>query len=131
MSWMDVLLDNRALRAVFGEVDPSVDDVDIHEVRLERDGGSLFLRLDLAEFPAVPPKKWVAQEANTVQIELELSSIHSLSIEGWGTERGARLGIQRNSNGLIELTCRNVPTITATGEWLSLRMMRAHKSLAR
>lgn len=116
---------------MFGDSEPALDRVDIHEVRLCRQGVTLFLRFDLAEYPSAPPKKWAALEANTVQVELALSSVEHLTIEGWGAERGARIEIGKNSHGRIELTCRDVPYITATGEWLSLRMMRAHKSSMR
>ena len=83
MSWVDLILDSRSIRAIFCDMDPSLDSVDLLEVRLDRQGGSLFLNLDLADYPAVPPKKWLAQKANTVQIELELSSILTVSIAGW------------------------------------------------
>ncbi|MGW0177288.1 Imm50 family immunity protein [Rhodococcus sp. NPDC003322] len=131
MSWVDLLLDNRSIRAIFGDVDPSLDSVDLHEVRLDRQGGSLILNLDLADYPAVPPKKWVAQEANTVQIELELSPVHSVTIEGWGTEMGTHIEIARNAEGRIELTCRDVPRIKVTAEWLSLRKIGAYQSVMR
>lgn len=131
MSWVDLLVDNRGLRAVFGDTDPVLEWVDIHEVRLDRHGVTLFVRFDLAEYPSPPPKKWAALEANTVQVELALSSIQNVTIEGWGAARGAHIEITKNSDGRIELACRDSPNISATGEWLSLRMMRAHKSSVR
>lgn len=128
MSWVDLLLDSRSIRAIFGDLDPALDLVDLHEVRLDRQGGSLFLNLDLADYPAVPPKKWVVQEANTVQVELEFSSVLSVTIEGWGTATGSHLEIARNAEGQIELMCRDVPRIRATAEWLTLRRIGAYRS---
>lgn len=131
MSWVDLLLDSRGIRAVFGDLDPALDSVDLHEVRLDRQGGSLLLSLDLADYPAVPPRKWVAQEANTVRVELELSPILAVTIAGWGTELGAHLEIVRNAEGQIELTCRDVPRMSVTAEWLTLRKVAAYRNALR
>jgi hypothetical protein len=128
VSWVDLLLDSRAIRSIFGDLVPTLDLVALHEVRLDRQAASLFLRFDLAEYPAVPPKKWVAQEANTVQVEIQFFEVRGVTIDGWGVERDSHIEILRNGEGLIEVTCGAIPTIAATAEFVALRKISAYKS---
>lgn len=85
-TWLDTLHDPRPIQAIYGSVVPALAPVALHEIRLHRDGPAVTLRLALPEFPAEPPPKWVAQQANTVQIELMLDGVRSISLSGWGTE---------------------------------------------
>ncbi len=48
-----------------------------------RDGPRVTLRFDLPEFPVRPPRKWMEQEANVVQVELMLIGIQRLKLQGW------------------------------------------------
>ena len=64
-------------------------------IGFQRDGSAVTLRLDLPNFPEHPPKKWVEQEANTVQIKLMLIDIQSLSLSGWGTETAVEFSLER------------------------------------
>ncbi|MGW6621066.1 Imm50 family immunity protein [Nocardia sp. NPDC055002] len=79
-------MDSRCVRAVFGAATPSLEGVVLHEVRLRRDGPSVYLRFDLREFPVDPPRKWANFGYNTVQIELNLYGVYSVEISNLGTE---------------------------------------------
>ncbi|MFD1811773.1 Imm50 family immunity protein [Rhodococcus gannanensis] len=111
---------------MFGGIDPPLGTVELSEVRLDRRAASLLLRFDLANYPENPPAKWVAQESNTIQLELEFSTLRSVTIDGWGTEMEAHLEVVRNAEGLIELTCGEAPRIKATAEWLRISKMSAY-----
>jgi len=65
---------------------PSLAPVVLHEICLHRDGPRVLLRFDLPDFPAEPPKKWLAQQANVVQVTLTLVGIRSISLSGWSNE---------------------------------------------
>ncbi|MFF2391364.1 Imm50 family immunity protein [Nocardia sp. NPDC058114] len=79
-------MDSRSVRAIFGAATPSLEGVVLHEVRLHRDGPSVYLRFDFREFPVDPPRKWRNIGYNTVQIELNLYGVDSVEISNLSTE---------------------------------------------
>ena len=92
-AWTDHIIDSRPIKAIFGEHCPSLANVNLHEVTLHQDGPTLLLRfdLDLSEFPTDPPKKWVTQRANTVQLRLKALDVRELSIIGAATTMTATI----------------------------------------
>ncbi|MFE3322003.1 Imm50 family immunity protein [Nocardia sp. NPDC059195] len=85
MSWVDALHEPRSIRGVFGAFTPSLDGVVLHEIRLHRDGPSVYLRFDFREFPTDPPRKWGVVGYNTVQVELCLYAVESVEISELST----------------------------------------------
>jgi hypothetical protein len=96
MTWLDLVDRAEAIRAVFMEAEPSLDAVRLHEVVFHQDGPTVTLRFDLAEFPAIPPPKWLKAKHNTVQMKLALDVVSEVKLEGW----------TRNNVGKIELRPR-------------------------
>ncbi len=43
-------------------------------------------RFDLSSFPAAPPRKWLERGDNVVQVQLMLTGVTSLSLEGASTD---------------------------------------------
>ena len=103
-TWLDALEDSRGIRAIYGDDVPPLTAVDLHEVRLHRDGPSAVLRFNLARYPANPPKKWVAQRFNTVQLQLRLVDTLELSIESWSNESVVDLSLERDGKNVILTT---------------------------
>lgn len=128
MTWIDLLQDGRAVRAIFGEVTPSLSAVALHEMRLDRRGSSVYLRFDLDEFPEAPPKKWIVQGANTVQIELHLSGVRSLTLSGWSVERNVQLNIVEGVDSALEVSCVEVPTFRISAGWMAVSKVSAYCS---
>jgi hypothetical protein len=83
--WFDVLDDARGIRAIYGDDAPPLEAVVLHEITLHRDGPRVVLRFDLPAFPSRPPEKWVSQGCNVVQVQLLLSGVESVSIQGLST----------------------------------------------
>lgn len=81
--WLDYLDDRRPITAIFGETAPSLKNIKLRELSANYDAKHVLARFDLSEFPEVPPKKWVEQGFNVVQIELALYGVRELSIHGW------------------------------------------------
>jgi hypothetical protein len=107
-TWLDSLLDARPVRAVFGSAVPSLSPVVLHEVRLHRDGPRVLLRFDLPDFPAEPPRKWLAQQANVVQLELSLIGIVTFLLSGWSTDTAVDLSISTDG-GLVRVAASGGP----------------------
>jgi Immunity protein 50 len=84
--WTQLLVDPRAVRAIFGETCPSLDGVELHEVVLDRDGPTVSLRFDLRDFPTDPPTKWREAGFNRVQVSLQAIGVRELDIRGLLTE---------------------------------------------
>ena len=79
--WTDVLEDDRSVRAIYGEDIPSLRGIELQEVTLSQLGPSVELRVNLAEFPASPPKKWADDHLNQVQILLHATAVSSLQFD--------------------------------------------------
>lgn len=92
-AWTDHVIDSHLIKAIFGEHCPSLTNVNLQEVTIHRDCPTLLLRFDLdpLEFPADPPKKWVTQRANTVQLRLKALDVRELSIIGAATTMTATI----------------------------------------
>lgn len=101
MSWIDLLVDSSAIRAVFGEELPTLNKVDLHELSLHRDGPRVSLRFDLSVFPTSPPKKWAALGFNRVQLKLLAVGAHDLAVKGWGSECKCDITISPDNGKLI------------------------------
>ncbi|MGW2486751.1 Imm50 family immunity protein [Streptomyces sp. NPDC001606] len=67
---------------------PDLIDVHLHEIVLHEAGPTLKLRLDLPRYPEQPPRKWVEQGFNTLQVEISFGGIREIALEGFGTATG-------------------------------------------
>ncbi|WP_105661044.1 Imm50 family immunity protein [Cronobacter dublinensis] len=82
-SWTDVLVDKSKVSSIFKEEEPSLCNIDIHEIIFHRDGPKITLRFNLENYPSDPPKKWVLQKFNTVQLQLTALDINEVKFSGW------------------------------------------------
>ncbi|ELY3774463.1 hypothetical protein SMX71_004185 [Cronobacter dublinensis] len=82
-SWTDVLVDKIKVSSFFKEEEPSLYNIDIHEIIFHRDGPKITLRFNLENYPSDPPKKWVLQKFNTVQLQLTALDINEVKFSGW------------------------------------------------
>ncbi|WP_245713547.1 Imm50 family immunity protein [Nocardia vaccinii] len=103
MSWIELLTDARAIRAIYRDNPPSLDNLTMHELCLHRDGPRAVINAVLAEFPSDPPKKWRDQGFNTVYIKLYLEGVTKADISGIDTD--SRINLQLNrEDGQIHAT---------------------------
>lgn len=84
-AWTDHVIDSHLIKAIFGEHCLLLTNVNLHEYFTATALHSCSFDLDLSEFPADPPKKWVTQRANTVQLRLKALDVRELSIIGVAT----------------------------------------------
>ena len=111
ISWIDLVLDATPVKAIFGQELPMLEDIDLHEIALHRDGPRVLLRFDLQDFPMHPPKKWVAEGFNRVQMRLLASGVRELHIAGWQANNRVDLRIEKDGslvriradNGVVQL----------------------------
>ncbi|PWF55435.1 Imm50 family immunity protein [Massilia glaciei] len=98
--WTDLLQNPEGINAIFADGKPSLVAVDLHEIVLKTDASCVTLRFDVAQYPLAPPKKWVAQACNRVQIALMLIGVSELAIKGWKTSCRIDFELERVGGGL-------------------------------
>lgn len=99
--WLDVVDDPRAIRAIFGDHTPSLQDVDVFDLVMSRDGPYLDVRFDLPEYPTEPPGKWADKGANRVQLTLRAQPIRELSVVGIRWQMRATLTVRTDGDGIM------------------------------
>lgn len=100
MSWLTGVDNSAFLASLFPGGGPSLAQVNLHEVQLNRDGPTVLLRFDLDTFPTNPPPKWRASGFNTVQVRLMGIGMHRFSLSGWGTTQFGPLSILTSARGV-------------------------------
>ena len=111
--WIDELENPEAVRKVF-ETAPTLDNVEITSVTMDREGPTVVLTIALKEVPSKSSPKWQRMGMNAVTLSLQLLAVENLSLEGWATHIIVKVDITRErNNGLriwavgpsIRLTC--------------------------
>jgi len=82
-SWIDFLIDKRNISSIFTDKEPSLHNVNLHDVVFHRDGPSITLRFNITSYPSKPPKKWIMQKCNVVQLQLTAIDIEEVNLSGW------------------------------------------------
>ncbi len=81
--WTDYLINSQAIDLIYHGDGPTLNNVDIHEVVFHRDGPKISIRMNLDSYPKDPPKKWLVQKFNTVQVILSLLGVNDVQMSGW------------------------------------------------
>ncbi|MCF6525064.1 Imm50 family immunity protein [Streptomyces sp. JJ36] len=103
MSWTTILSDAGGIDHVYGGYPPELAQVRLHEVTVHRDGPRVTLRLDLPLYPQSPPKKWLTQGFNTVQINLMLVGVRGISLLGFSANPLVDVEIRETGSGCVEV----------------------------
>lgn len=125
MNWVELLLNPVVIRSIYGDRIPSLSGVEIHEFRLRRDGSDVEVRFDLSEFPEDPPEKWKTW-VNTIQVELAIVGVESLSIREWQTTMIADLSIDSIGDDLLRFRSNPVPDCTILARWIRVAKISAY-----
>lgn len=81
--WWNFAQNPRVVTAYYSSP-PDLRGVEIHTVRLHRDGPTVELITELPRFPDRPSPRWPAA-ANTAQALLRFFDLREVSLAGWGT----------------------------------------------
>lgn len=108
--WTQYVSEATGLAAVYSGTVPALERLNLHEVCLQRDGPSVLLRFDLNKFPVSPPKKWVSQGFNTVQISLRLLGVEDIRLSGWSSNCFIDINLTK-IDGRIRLNTSNGPLL--------------------
>jgi hypothetical protein len=110
-NWLDTLENPDAVTSLF-DVAPSLDNVDVTTLDLDRSGPTLTLSVLLREYPTRPPARWLRSGFNAAAIRLQILGVEALTLDGWSTENRVAITVERSPKGLLLLL--------ATGPMLNL-----------
>ncbi|WP_086820110.1 Imm50 family immunity protein [Allokutzneria sp. NRRL B-24872] len=91
MSWLDHVGERRKMVDKVYSAPPSLTDVDLFQVDVDREGPRIDMRFDLATFADNPLTEWVADGRNRIQLKLTFSFVRDLVIRGFGWENKASI----------------------------------------
>ncbi|GMV31293.1 MAG: hypothetical protein AMXMBFR59_34180 [Rhodanobacteraceae bacterium] len=114
MKWTEYLVDDRGIRAVYGDRVPSLDVVELRQVTLKIEGPTISLNLDLSQFPENPPVKWQGYRYNRLQVRLDFHGVRDVQLTGWTTASRANLSLQKDGEDIA---------VHVAGESLNLRFL--------
>jgi Immunity protein 50 len=83
MNWNDLTANPKVILGYFHEA-PSLKNVEIFRLNLNRDASSFDIVFEPTTFPERASKKWPVG-ANTAQITLRLSEVSSIVLNGWAS----------------------------------------------
>ena len=107
MTWAELAENPKALTSLFDEV-PSLSNVEILSIKMDRDGPTVDLVVAVKEYPGSPPLRWRTNREHAVAINLQLMALESFRIEGWSTENHGEITVFRNGEGKLELFAKGV-----------------------
>ncbi|HEX2209964.1 MAG TPA: Imm50 family immunity protein [Longimicrobium sp.] len=96
--WFDACENPQAFAQMYASAG-GLDEVELFEAVLTREGRLLRLRMELPRFPERPPARW-SPDANRVQVTVDFWSVEELRIEGWRYRIPGRLSLVRAGDGL-------------------------------
>ena len=125
MPWYHLAENAKSVTSTFTSL-PTLDEIWVSYIELDREGSTLRLRFDVEDFPDCPPAKW-APEFNQVQLTVDFSDVKALCIDGWGRENRAKLTatieegrpsiVIQGSECSLRFTCYAFRIMLISGYW--------------
>jgi hypothetical protein len=96
MSWLDVVTDDRAVRAVYGgEEPPLLGAVTVRSIELQRTGPNVLVWVRLPTYPQQPPRKWAAQGFDAASLSLLIIDVEQVRLTGWDVDVVGDITLER------------------------------------
>ena len=110
------LMNPQAFISIFGNI-PSLNDSELLDVQLRRDGPTLFIRLLTREVIQTKPKRW--DKWDVVYVEMSFFGIRDLTIDGLGTTNQINQFEIKDmgEDGELEIKCNNQMHIKCSFDW--------------
>jgi hypothetical protein len=102
MTWQNLLENPEAITGLF-ENAPSLEDVEIASITLDREGPTIALSILLRDYPTKPSPRWKRSGVNAVAMRLQLLGVSSAIIEGWSISNRATVTLKRDATDQIQV----------------------------
>jgi hypothetical protein len=120
MTWLDLAENPEAVKSAF-DLAPSLKDVEVISLHLDRNGPTVVVEVALNEQPSKPSFRWERNGVNAVNLKLELLGVESLTLDGWASENPVTIGIQRDDSTKITVRITGLTTEFTCGcRWLRI-----------
>lgn len=113
MSWLDAVEDGRGVLAIFGQA-PSLEAINVQGVSLHHNGPKIDMAFALRDYPAEPPKKWVAQGFTIAQLSLSFFAVEDVRLNGWDVDVVGDLTLERVDGRVAVAFDSPVTTLSCT-----------------
>ncbi|MGW6448816.1 Imm50 family immunity protein [Lentzea sp. NPDC055074] len=100
-SWLDHVWHRRIVDEVYS-APPTLDDIDLFDVRLDREGPRIHLRFNFATYADRPKPEW-SQNCNRVQVELAFVGVRELVVHDFGWTNVANLRMTPVAEDALEV----------------------------
>ena len=102
MTWQNLLENPEAITTLFQNV-PSLEDVEIVSITMDREGPTIMLSILLRDYPTKPSPRWNRNGVNAVALRLQLLGVVSTIIEGWSNSNRATVTLERDAADQIQV----------------------------
>ena len=123
MTWLDLTENPQAISSLFQKT-PSLSNIEIMSIKIDRDGPTLELTVALSEYPASPPARWL--HANTAVLTVQLVGLESIHMEGWAVENRATITVSKLDGHLEVLAQGSNLDLRCKCEWLRIAGVSAY-----
>ncbi len=131
MSWIKLLENPQGITGIFPD-GPSLTGCDIMEVICHRDGPRVIVAFDLPDYPSAPPKRWRRDDANTVQLRLQLMDVSRVELTQWTGSNLADITLIRTQDGNVEFRAQNMSVgVLVVSRFLRLDRISAYHNALR
>ena len=96
--WWNLLNNPHVILAYYSQP-PELSAVEVHSVRLHRDGPAISITLDMPVYPDKPSTRWPSG-ANVVQVEFRFFGLHDVRLTRWGTTNIGDFTIEKVDTGV-------------------------------
>jgi hypothetical protein len=130
--WLSLIERSEALQAIYCDSIPSLEDVTLHEIKIIPGEDTIItIKVDITTLPRELPKKWQANEINTVQLIFDLIQTH---IEKFDLDspvsRISRISIleDRGSKRMTLASSSDDEVLVIRSSWIYLQSVSAYRN---
>jgi hypothetical protein len=118
--WTLLIENSKAVRAIYGDQVPSLQDISFHEINFINGVDMVCnLRFDVKELPYKLPLKWTQKGVDTVQIHLQLVAAEIMFFEYSGSRLQGNLEVMsEDGDKKVEFTIFNRKVFTLKSKWI-------------
>lgn len=102
-AWRKFTMNPEAITSVFGESEPSLSNVKLSRGEFSDDGPTLYLSLEIDDYPSKPPIRWKRVPGNTVEIQFQCLGVQSVSMSMSSEFGKVSCVMSEAEGGLVEI----------------------------
>jgi len=127
MNWFSFVENPKALNDFF-DTAPSLKNVEVVSLVVDRDGPSVSLHLAINETPTKFPARLKKQNPNAISLRLQLLGVETLTLEGWATDNPAKVNIEAGVKTKVAVHI-NGPTmqLNCSCQWIRIEGITAYR----